>query len=1055
MIRSLTLLLLTVALARAQNPTATLAGEIRDPSGSAIANARVSIRNVETNIQRAVLTSDSGQYLFPLLPPGSYELVTEAPGFRRSVQSGITLQVSQDARLDVKLELGQVNDVIQVVAEAPQTATESAASGTVIENRKVIELPLNSREFYGLALLVPGAYAPAQNSTMGFRGGFNVAGATETSNNFTVNGIDNNDTGVNGPSFRPSVDSIQEFKLLTGVYPAEYGRGSGGQVVVVTKSGTNQLRGGLFEFLRNQVMDARNYFTPSASPAFKRNQFGGTLGGPIRKDKTFFFYSYEGLRLRQQVAALATVPLQEMKTGDFRSLLALASPRRVLNPFTGLNFRTPNVIDPELLDSLGVKLATFYPAPNRPTPAGALPASNYNFSETRRETLDQNSIKVDHTFSANDSLTVTYNRFTDPSFEPSNRLCGSAVLPGFGCDSGLTTQLGGLTEVHVFSPTLINEFRAGVNRLVQPRLQEDVKADFPALPGAFFDSIPDNTGLPSTSVTGFSRLGGATNLPSNRADTTYQIVNNLSWITGKHSVKFGIEWRQFQSSNNQSSGGRGSLNFTGATTALTSGYPLADMLLGLPTSTSRNPYQPFFYNRQGSWNWFVQDDYKITPHLTLNVGLRWEYISPLTEKYNRMSSFDADTGVLRVMGQNGVGKALYKADRNNFAPRFGFAWQPFGKSSTVIRGGYGVFYNPNTTLNGMYTLALNAPFRNPQTFNASRTSVITLKDPFPTTLASGSNTAWGINQDFPLADRQQWSLGVQRQLTTNVLLEASYFGAKGTHLQTSQNPNQPAPGLGTTAQVNARRRFPTYGNLTWYQNDGNSNFHSLQAKLEKRFSAGLSFLTSYTYGKSIDDAPGTGSTSNASNSTPQNSFDRHAERGLSDFDVRHRLVWSPIWNLPFGKGGRKLTDRLMQNWEVSGIFSIQTGRPLTPYLSVNTSNTFGGSDRPNLIGDPNSGPKTVQQWFSTAAFAIPAVGNFGNAGRNIIQGPGLVNVDVSFSRNFYFRDKIRLQFRGEAFNLANHPNFSYPNATADNPSFGQVAAAGDPRQIQLALRLAF
>jgi hypothetical protein len=478
------------------------------------------------------------------------------------------------------------------------------------------------------------------------------------------------------------------------------------------------------------------------------------------------------------------------------------------------------------------------------------------------------------------------------------------------------------------------------------------------------------------------------------------------------------------------------------------------MLLGYATSSSRSPSQPYFYNRLQAVNTFVQDDYKILPNLTLNIGLRWEYNGPLTEKYNQMSSFDPVTGTLRVMGQNGIGNTLYDSDLNNFAPRFGFAWQPFHDASTVVRGGYGVFYNQTTTLNGIYTLALNAPFRNPQTFNASKSVPVTLDQPFPSALATGSSTGYGISQYFPTAYSQQWSMGIQRQLTGNLLLDLNYFGSKGTDLPTSRNINQPSPGPGTTAQVNARRPHPNWGNVTYYEDDANASYQSLQMKLDKRLSHGVSFLLAYTYGKSIDNAPGPASGSAAS-SSPQNAYNLRGERGLSDFDVRHRLVWSPIWNLPFGSSGKTFIDKIIGGWELTGIVTLQSGRPLTPYLSGNISNTLNNLDRPNVVGDPNSGDHSVSEWFNVAAFATPAIGTFGNAGRNVINGPGLVNVDVTVSRNFDIRERIRLQLRGEAFNVANHPNFNYPNATTNTSAAGQITSANDPRQIQVALKLVF
>ncbi len=1039
-----------------QGPAASVTGEVRDPSGAIVTAVKVTARNTATGVARSTTADSAGIFVITVLQPGGYEVIVESPGFKRELRSGIVLQVDQQVRLDFTLQLGSTSESVNVVEAASLTETETASTGEVIDNRKVVELPLNGRQFYSLALLSPGAYMPAENSTVGYRGGFNVAGAGETNNNFSMNGIDNNDTGINGPTFLPSIDSIQEFKLLTGIFPAEYGHSSGSQVIIVTKSGTNQFHGSAFEFVRNQLFDAANYFTAAGQqPSYKRNQFGGTAGGPIKKNRTFFFYSYEGLRLRQQIATLGTVPLPAMLNGDFSSLLTGAKPIILKDPLTGAVI-PGDIIPASRVSPLGKSIAAYYPAPTLSTASGLLPSANYNFNETRREKMNENSLKLDHVFSPKDSFYANYNRYNDPSFEPQNSLCGSSTLLGFGCNAGLTTQLGALDETHVISPTLVNEFRAGVNRLVQPRVQEDNAAAFPGLPGAFLGSIADNNGVPRTSITGYSTLGGATNLPSERDDTTYQVLNTLSWIKGKHSLKFGGDWRKFLSSNLQTASGRGTLTFTGSAPGPTSGYPLADLLLGLPTTSSRNPYAPWFYNRLTSVSGFVMDDYKVLPDLTLNIGLRYEYNGTISEKYGKMSSFDPTVpgGDLRVENQNGVGNHLYNPNYKNFAPRFGFAWQPFHDSATVIRGGYGIFYNQTTTLNGFYTLATNAPFRNPQTFTSTVANPIRIDvNAFPAALSANSNTAVGVNPYFPTAYAQQWSFGVQRQLMNNLLLDVSYRGSKGTDLPLSYDPNQPLPGTG-----NAGRPYQNFGNVTYYQDSGNSSFNSLQAKLDKRLSGGLSFLVAYTYGKSIDEGGGSASGSDASGGTPQNSRNQFGgERGLSDFDVRHRLVMSPVWNLPIGNG-TKFTDRIIGGWQLSGIFQIQTGRPFTATESGNISLTGQSADRPNLTAgcNANDGPKTILQWMNTACFTLPAAGTFGDAGRNILTGPGLVSLDLAVARVFAIREKVRLQLRGEAFNLANHPNFQQANGTQNSPLFGKITATlADSREIQIALKLLF
>ncbi len=1073
--RSLAALSLAFALdgsvALAQTPTATVTGQVRDASGSAIPGVRVVAKNVRTNIEREAVTSENGDYTIPLLNIGEYQVSAEKTGFKKAVQTGLVLQVDQKARLDFTLQVGQVSESVEITAATSLVQTDSASVGTVIDNKRVVELPLNSREFYALALTAPRVLPPAQGSTLSFRGGFNVAGSSEVSNNFTLNGIDNNDTGINGPSFRPSIDAIQEFKLLSGIYSAEYGRNSGGQVVINTKSGTNQVHGTAYEFLRNQALDARNFFLRlkpgEKAPSFKRNLFGGSFGGPIVSDKTFFFVSYEGLRLRQSVTSLATVPTTAMLNGDFRGIIVNGRPLEVKNPFTGLDFSTPNVIDPALINPIGQALARFFPAPTTVTAAGQAPSNNYNFSATRRENYNQVSSRFDHSLSSKDSLYGTYNYYDNPAFEPSNSLCGSRVLPGFGCNTGLKTQLIGIVETHTFTSNLTNEVRLGFNRLRQPRIQEDDNVDFVnqfKIPGTFFGETPFNGGVPQVAITGFSTIGGATNLPQDRRDNTYQFVDNLIWIRSAHTLKFGVDIRRFQSNLYFISQGRGIFNFNATANTPTSGHPFADLLLGVPTSTQRNPRGPSTYSRTSSFNVYAQDDWKVNSRLTLNLGLRWELNTPMTEKYNTIASFDPKTAQIRAAGQNGVPENLFKYDYNNFAPRIGFAWQPLGDSKTVVRGGAGVFYNVQPAGNGLLGMLFNFPFRLPQTFNSSRTAPITLSDPFPgpvptTAPTNGSLTMTAIDENFDAAYITQWGLSVQRGVGSDVVFEIGYLGSKGTHLPLNRNLNQATSGLGSPQQVQARRPYPQFGNITWIESVANSTYHSLEMKAEKRYTKGLSLLGSYTFSKSIDNSPGISTSSNASSAVAQDARNLRDERGLSDFDVRHRIVASTIWEIPLGKGHRGFGSgplaHVFGGWQASGILSLQSGRPFTAVLSGDFSNTLNRNDRPNLIGDPNSGPKTVQQWFNKDAFQTQATGSFGTAGRNIIIGPGFQNLDFALSRNFSVTERFRIQFRTELFNAFNHANFNYPAATQNASSFGQIASALDPRQIQFGLKVIF
>jgi len=1041
----------------AQQNTATISGRVLDPSGAAIPGATVVAKNIQTGLERPATTDETGTYTIPLLPIGQYEVSAELLGFKKAVKTGIVLQVAQQARLDLALEVGRQSETIEVTAAVPLTQTESSSIGAVIDNRKVVELALNGRNFFQLALLVPQVTPPAEGSILSFRGGFNVGGTSELANNFTLDGYDNNNGLLSAPSFRPSVDSIQEFKVLTGSYAAELGHNSGGQVIVTTKSGTNDFHGGVFEFHRNSVLDAKNFFFPqdTPKPSFIRNQFGANAGGPVIRNKTFFFFSYEGLRLTQQVAGLGTVPLAEMVKGDFRHLLTLSSPIRVLNPFSSRDFRSPNVIDPELINPIGQALAGYYPLPTTPTRPGSLPSSNYSLGASRRDNLNQYSIRLDHSLSRKDSVMLSLNDFKDETFEVNNIVCGSRVIPGFGCTVGLRPRLAGLTETRFFGPSLINEARFGFQTFENPRHGQDESIEFLKqynIPGIRLDG-PPFPGVPSTQVQGYASLGAPTNFPQERIDLTYQVADNVSYHRGKHAVKFGIDYRLFQTNRTQVSNGRGSFTFNAQTTTLTSGYSMADLLLGLPTFTQRAPFNPRLYNRNAMWGGFVQNDWKMRPAFTLNIGVRYEYFAPLHEKYNKLSNFNPANGNVEIQGQDGRAAGFWDPDRNNIEPRIGFAWQPFRSSKTVVRSGFGIYYNvPATNMVSSGPQQNNPPFTSSERFNGTRENPISLNNPYPeANTVAGTLTLSAFNRKFQDFLIQQWSLNVQQELTEKLVVELAYQGSSGTHLPMFYNLNQPLPGTGSVAQQQARRPYPQYGNITWLDTVGKSNYHGMSLRVEHR-SDTLSYLLSYTWAKSIDTAPGTIFNVSPSRSQAQNRDNLRGERGLSGFDVRHRFVFSPVWRLPLG------TSVLARNWEASSIVTLQSGRPFTVLITRDQSNTLDNLARPDIVGDVNRGPRTVAQWFNTNAVQQQTFGTFGNAGRNNISGPPFKNFDFVVSRTINLgriREGLSMQWRAELFNAFNHPNFSPPVQTVDNPSFGQITNALDPRQMQFGLKIKF
>ena len=1030
--------------------------------------------------------------------------------------SGITLTVGQVLREDVPLAVGQVADSVDVSFTEASIQTDTSSNGTLIDNKQVVELPLASRQFYNLALLSPAAFQPAQNSTLGFRGGINIAGATEISNQFTVNGIYNNDMGVAQPSFRPSVEVIQEFRLLTGVYPAQYGRMSGGQVVIITKSGTNHFHGSAYEFLRNEFTDAKPYFTQAGArtPSFKQNTFGATVGGPIWKDHTFFFFGYEGQRIRRAVTATATVPTPDMLKGIINIGKTLYDPTtgRPMTPVTpgttsynlatamsgtgAGQFGSQGAMAAQQIVQLG------FPTPTIATAAGAAPGNNYIFQETRVENMNEFSVRIDHNLSAKDSLNGSFNLFKDPAFEPSNSLCSSYVLPKFGCFTNQISTLISLDYDRNLSANLVNSLRLGYQRLQQPRVQEDNTAigpQFTGLPGGPYFNQPgyaNNLGLPNTSISGYSTIGGATNLPQNRFDNHYQIVDTLTWAKGAHTFSFGVDALLASSTNVITSSGRGAFTVNDSNLATANskqgghvgytGDSFADFLLGLTYSSTVGTTAGTVYLNFRGEDAFIQDDWKIRPYLTLNLGLRYELDEPVYSPHYTVSNFDLASQTFIAAGPKTFNH-LYNYDRNNFAPRLGFSWQPTHADSTVVKGAVGVFYNQPLLYNQFLTNGTQYPFRLVTTYTSSASvapssmnstgtiNTITLNTPFqqagvllsPCTGAilsgcAASLSPLSISRTYRTPYLSEWSFGIEQTLSKTLLFETTYFGSKGTKLPLSVSLNVINPASAPATLNQGARPYPAYSTVTNQDTRGNSEFHSWQNSLKQSYHNGVTFMMAYTFSKSIDGGNGIGSGSNSSG-TPQNPYNLRAERGLSDFDVRHRFVFSPVAELPFGKGKPYLNSgwesHALGGLQLSGIFSFQTGRPFTITNSnSNASGLYGNNDRPNLIGDPNAGPHTVKQWFNTAAFTSNTLRQFGTAGRNIVSGPGYTDLDLTLAKNFNIWEGVGGQFRVESFNLFNHPNFFNPYSTATQfgtTSFGSITTANDNRELQFSLRILY
>ena len=1081
----LAFLALMAPCAFAQAVRATLVGRVTDQSGAVVPGTKITLTNVGTNETHVVTVSDNGEFVFTQLAPGQYTLTSEHEGFRKDVRSGIELQVGQEARIDVALQVGALAEQVEVVAAAPLVSSENAALGNVVDQKKVVELPLNGRGYLQLALLQPGVFAPAQGSTIGFRGGFNVAGSTEVSTQYILDGVANNDEASNQPLHTPVLDSVQEFRVLTGTYSAEYGRQSGGQVVVTTKSGTNAFHGTAWDFYRNSVFDARNFFAPTRQ-SFIRNQYGTTLGGPIRRDKTFFFVSWENQNRGDGVSSLALVPPVAFRNGDFSSLnTQLKNPFNNFAPFQG------NQIPESLWSKQGAGLLALYPVPNLSSGQNNIVSSDKGHYDS-----DEFSARVDHRFGDKDQAYGVYQFQDSHEFYPlSNPLCSARAVSGWGCNESQRTQQATAGWTHIFSPNLVNEARIGYARFGFYRIQEDSNVDvvnrlgIGGLPDA--GVTPFNNGAPQLAVTGYVTIGGPTNLPQGRHDNNYNYIENMTWTKGSHTLKWGVDYLRILFNSFFTNTGRGSFTFQDN---LFSGSAVADLLLGLPRTASRDPGTPFHNAVANVTGVYFQDDWKVTPRLTINYGLRWELDLPATERVNKLASFDPITntlkdaqgfrwhvdpsGLLVAVPDASLGPRMWDTDWNNFGPRVGLAWRPFGGTKTVIRTGFGSFYNHQIVGNGITPLNRNSPYRNSTTagpFSASTTPLPNLENAF-----SGNPTPLppGIQQDFRSAYTNELSFGIQHELAQNLLLEVSYVGNESHKLPTSWNINQAFPG--TVGSVNSRRPYLGWGNITggFISSIGNADFNSLQTRIERRFSSGLSFLVSYVWSKSIDQGANISTGSDNSGGQAQDARDLAAERGLSDFNVPQRLVVSYVYDLPFHAKSNKFADYVVSGWQLTGIFTAQSGQPFTVYDGVDQSNTGGSNDRPNVIGDWHVSNPGVNAWFNPCtilangnrshcqagenpAWQIQPLGTYGNAGRNILQGPSLINFDLGLYRQFHVTERVAVQFRSEFFNLPNRANFYLPGHTVTSSSLATLTQAADQpntgaqRQIQFALKIVF
>lgn len=973
-------------VASAQGTASSLSGNITDPSGAAIPGASVTVTSTGTNLSKTVQSDGTGHYLISDLTPGAYTLQVMATGFEQKKVNAIQLVVAQESRQDVKLTVGGNTTVVTVESSAVTTETETSAVGALIPEQQVVGIPLDQRTFFTLPLLTPGVSQPAANSQTGYRGGFSVSGQDEIANNFIIDGYDSNDRAVSVPNFRPSIEAVQEFRLLTGVYAAEFGRVPGGQVIVQQKTGTNRFSGDIFLFVFNTIANAHPFVFPGTTSlpnSSRRGQFGGTLGGPIKKDKTFFFVAYEGLALAQQILpSTTTVPTNAQRAGFIAGTCTSASGSSGLydpshtvagqlpcsaNPNTAATIGGPayGVYFPTAAPTawnapsakLGQAIATEFPTAQNQT------TGLYQMSETRVDNAKTFTGRVDHTFSSKDSLTAEYNLYWEAAFEPSNNLCGSPTIPLFGCNEFQHSQLIGTGWTHTFSPNLLNEFRVDYNRMAQVRAGQDA-----FLPQSqFVDNWQtSNTGAPhvggsvDATATGLATIGNA-NLPQSHTENQFEIVDSVSWVHGRHSFKWGVDLHDNISDNYFIDDGRGALAFSSGTlaanagTGYSSGNTISDMLLGYPATTTFNPGDNKFAGIEQAAHFFGQDDWKVTPYLTLNLGLRYEFTTPVFEAHNQMSTINVTTpgsvGFSATGGasayspgnvapcqqtQCGFGRYLSIVPLTSWAPRFGLAWQPFHKETTVIHAGYGVFYGVPPSLNAFLSMYRQLPERLTTTYTSYNYTQLSLAN--PTGTGTGLFALTGIDHNFRPLYNQGYSVGIQQQLARDLGLEVAFYGSATHRITNNESINQSVPsgvvGVGGLNCSGCYKPYPTWAGLTFIHSEAFADYQSLQVKLQQSLRYGVSYTFGGTYSKSMDDAPGLGNSANSSSGTLQNEFCPKCDRGLSDFHQKIRIVASPVVVLPFGKGQKWLNQggiasAIASGWQLSSFVQVQTGRPFS------------------------------------------------------------------------------------------------------------------------------
>jgi hypothetical protein len=1077
----------------AQSVTGTILGTVTDSTGAIVAGAKVTIVNEGTGLARTVTADTNGEYTVPALPTGHYTITSEMSGFKTVALSNVEVGVDQRVRINIKHEIGAMTESVSVTAETPLLQTSSSELGTTVTNQQIEALPLNGRNFVNLTRTIPGVLRgiPGANidgaGSLAWRASasFSANGQRPRDNNYMLDGVDNNETWLQTVVIFPSVDALDEFKMQTSTYSAEYGRSLGGVVNLQIKSGTNNLRGSGFEFHRNDAFDANNFFNNRAGrakPDFKQNQFGGTLGGAIFRDKTFFFADYQGHREEQGQTFLSTVPSLAMRRGDFSELT-----RVIFDPTTGLPF-PGNVIPSGRIDGVARNIIDqLYPEPNT---SGTRQASNgqtinnYLINPIKERQDNQFDVKVDH------SLTSNNRFFTRYSFQKTHRLQPATLPHGdagatFGAgDGNIKAQGLAFNDTHTFGNWL-NEFRFGwssVKFLMTPIDYGTNPANAVGLPGINLNDA--TSAMTQLTFQNIRNLGANSNQPLITNQNDFQIFDNVTWIKGKHTIKSGgsitLRSREilnadtivgnFSFNNNMTSNCAG--QGPGCTINTSTGFDVASLMLGLVNTKNRNLFDATTYTeKRPEYSLYVQDDYRLTSRLTMNLGLRWDVYVPWVEVDDRQSNFDESTGRFVVASDdaeiNGVnvGRYLQTYSKRDLGPRFGFAYDLDGSGKTLVRGGFGIFWNftPGGTSSSK---AQNPPFLQATSISASPSAYGAnnlLRDGLPPppgvdpNRPSAGNTRSIFDINFRDAYARQWNLNVQRSLFTNYMLEVAYVGSQGRQMLLKGDPNQARPVVGVT-DANVNRPYaqiaPALRTIGQVQSKGTLDYHALLVKFQRRFANNFSVLNSYTYGKAIDL-----NSDNDGNVTLTNVYDPQYNRGPADYDITHTFTSSVIYEIPWAR------EKLYGGWQLSGIVLVRGGLPLTPATTTGVLST-GTGNRPNRVCDGRIDNPTIDRWFDTSCFVAPTdtTGTYGDSGRGVIRGPGSFNIDASLIKNTRI-GRFATEVRIEAFNVLNHPQFGNPNVTVGNAAYGTISTMlSNPscslcgtveRQVQIGVKVRF